>query len=175
MFFKETLLNVLASWSKLLSLQMTSWLLGTSQTTVITTKCLLLCCKQHRNVMSSWNFDKLHYKQNEVHFFGKTYNTSGHKPARSKVSPITAMPSPTNKKKFSLLLAWLIICPGFCQDCQSLQNQLENCQRTKYLLIGDLNIRQPSNRWRKKFFALLCWHITTWCLFTSREACLFCK
>ena len=44
------------------------------------------------------NFDKLQYKQNEVDFFGETYTTSGHKPARSKVSAITAMPSPTNKK-----------------------------------------------------------------------------
>ena len=32
------------------------------------------------------NFDKLQYKQNEVHFFGETYTTSGCKPARSKVS-----------------------------------------------------------------------------------------
>ena len=45
------------------------------------------------------NFDKLQYKQNEVDFFGETYTTSGHKPAGSKVSAITAMPSPTNKKQ----------------------------------------------------------------------------
>ena len=43
------------------------------------------------------NFSKLQYKQNEVNFFGETYTTSGHKPARSKVSAIAAMPSPTNK------------------------------------------------------------------------------
>ena len=45
------------------------------------------------------NYDKLQYKQNEVEFFGEIYTTSGHKPARSKVSAITAMPSPTNKKQ----------------------------------------------------------------------------
>ena len=45
------------------------------------------------------NYDKLQYKQNEVDFFGKTYTTSGHKPARSKLSAITAMSSPTNKKQ----------------------------------------------------------------------------
>ena len=45
------------------------------------------------------NFDKLQYKQNEVDFFGETYTTSGCRPARSKVSVITAMPSPTNKKQ----------------------------------------------------------------------------
>ena len=37
------------------------------------------------------NFDKLQYKQKGVDFFGETYNTSGHKPARSKVSTITAI------------------------------------------------------------------------------------
>ena len=44
------------------------------------------------------NYDKLQYKKDEVDFFGKTYTTNGHKPAKSKVSAITAMPSPTNKK-----------------------------------------------------------------------------
>ena len=45
------------------------------------------------------NYDKLQYKKNEFDFFGETYTTSGCKPARSKVSAITAMPSPTNKKQ----------------------------------------------------------------------------
>ena len=41
----------------------------------------------------------LNKKQSEVDFFGETYTSSGHKPVRSKVSAITAMPSPTNKKQ----------------------------------------------------------------------------
>ena len=45
------------------------------------------------------NFDNLQYKQNEVDFFSETYTASGHKPTRSKVSAITAMSSPTNKKQ----------------------------------------------------------------------------
>ena len=45
------------------------------------------------------HFDKLQYKQNDIDFFGETYTTSGLKPARSKVSAITAMPSSTNKKQ----------------------------------------------------------------------------
>ena len=137
------------------------------------------------------NYDKLQYKQNEVNFFGGTFTANSHKPARSKVSAITAMPSPTKRNKSSHLLAWLIICPSFHWDCQSLQNQLESCQRTKYLSIGGLNIRQPSPRWSKKFLVLLFWHITTpkanhvadrskykrfWCLFVTRRiAFLFCK
>ena len=32
-------------------------------------------------------------------FFGETYTTSGHEPARSKVSAITAMPFLANKKQ----------------------------------------------------------------------------
>ena len=43
--------------------------------------------------------DKLQYKQDEVNFFGETYTTSGCKPAKSKVSSITDMPPPTNKKQ----------------------------------------------------------------------------
>ena len=51
------------------------------------------------------NYDKLQYKQNEVDFFVETYTTSGLKPARNKLSAITAMPSPTKKIKYSQLLA----------------------------------------------------------------------
>ena len=36
------------------------------------------------------NYDKLQYKQEEAEFFGETYTTSGHKPAKSKVPAITA-------------------------------------------------------------------------------------
>ena len=45
------------------------------------------------------NFDNLQYKKTEVDFFGETYTTSSHKPAQSKVSAITEMPSPTCKKQ----------------------------------------------------------------------------
>ena len=45
------------------------------------------------------NFDKLQCKQNKVDLFGETYTTNGHKPARSKVSATTSIPSPTNKNQ----------------------------------------------------------------------------
>ena len=45
------------------------------------------------------NYDKLAYKKTEVDFFGKTYTTDGCKPAQSKVSAISEMPSPTSKKQ----------------------------------------------------------------------------
>ena len=44
----------------------------------------LLQIAQQSNV--KLNTDNLHYKQEEVAFFGETYTTSGHKPAKSKVS-----------------------------------------------------------------------------------------
>ena len=50
----------------------------------------LLQTAQKCNVKLS--YDKLQYKQNKVDFFGETYTTSGCKPAKSKVSAITAMP-----------------------------------------------------------------------------------
>ena len=40
----------------------------------------------------------------EVDFFGETYIISGHKPAKSKVSVITTMPSPTTKKQVQSLI-----------------------------------------------------------------------
>ena len=57
----------------------------------------LLQTAQKCNVKLS--YDKLQYKQDEMEFFGETYATSGHKPSKNKVSAITAMPSPTNKKQ----------------------------------------------------------------------------
>ena len=57
----------------------------------------LLQTAQKCNIM--FNYDKMQYKKDEVDFFGETYTTSGHKPAKSKVSAIIAMPSPTNKKQ----------------------------------------------------------------------------
>ena len=56
----------------------------------------LLLTAQKCNV--KLNYDKLQYKQDEVMCFGEICTTSGCKPAKSKVSAITAMPLLTNKK-----------------------------------------------------------------------------
>ena len=53
------------------------------------------------------NFDKLQYKYNEVDYSGETYTTSGHRPARSKVSAIRAMPSLTNIKHIQLVIGMI--------------------------------------------------------------------
>ena len=50
------------------------------------------------------NYDKLQYKKTEVDFFGKTYMTSGRKPAQTKVPVITSMPEPSCKKQVQLFI-----------------------------------------------------------------------
>ena len=45
------------------------------------------------------NYNKMSYMKDEVDFFSDTYTTSNHKPAKSKVSAIRAVPSSTNKKQ----------------------------------------------------------------------------
>ena len=45
------------------------------------------------------NYDKWQYEKDEVDFFCETYTTSSCKPSAGKVSAITAMPPPTNKKQ----------------------------------------------------------------------------
>ena len=53
------------------------------------------------------NDDKLLYKQDEVEFFNETYIISGHKLSKDKVSVLTAMPSPTNKKQVQLFISMI--------------------------------------------------------------------
>ena len=53
------------------------------------------------------NYDKLQYQQDEFEFCGETYTTGGHKPAKSKVSAITAMPPPTNKKQVQAFIGMI--------------------------------------------------------------------
>ena len=45
------------------------------------------------------NYEKLQYKKTRSGFFGETYTTSGCQPDKNKVTAITKMPAPTNKKQ----------------------------------------------------------------------------
>ena len=51
------------------------------------------------------NYDKLQYKMQEVDIFGETYTINGYKPAQTKVSAITEMPSP-NLQEASSVIYW---------------------------------------------------------------------
>ena len=37
------------------------------------------------------------------HFYGETYITDGHKPAQSKITTIVEMPSPSSKKRGTII------------------------------------------------------------------------
>ena len=50
------------------------------------------------------NFDKIHYEQKEVKFFGETYTTQGHKPSHTKVKAITEVAKPENLKDLQTFL-----------------------------------------------------------------------
>ena len=45
------------------------------------------------------NYEKLQYKKQKVDFFGETCTISSQKPEKNKVTAITKMPVPTNKKQ----------------------------------------------------------------------------
>ena len=53
------------------------------------------------------NYERLHYKKEEVDFFSESYTTGGHKPDKSKVSVITKMPVPTSKKQVQLFIGMI--------------------------------------------------------------------
>ena len=57
------------------------------------------CLKQLEDAIRDMNNEKFQYKKQEVAFFGETYTTSGHKPDKNKITAITKMPAPTNKKQ----------------------------------------------------------------------------
>ena len=77
------------------------------------------------------NCDKLQYKQNEVDFHGKTYTTSGHKPARSKVSDIIAMPSPTNKKQVQSFISMIYYLSKFLPRLSELPELIREFPKDK--------------------------------------------
>ena len=92
------------------------------------------------------NYDKLHCKQNEVDLIGETYTKSGHKPYRSKVSAITTMPSPTNKNQVQSFIGMTDYLSKFYLRFSELAEPIRELSRTEYILIGGLNIRQPSHK-----------------------------
>ena len=77
------------------------------------------------------NYDKLQFKQVEVEFFGETYITSGHKPANNKVSAITAMPSPTNRKQVQSFIGMINYLSKFSLRLSELAEPLRELTKVK--------------------------------------------
>ena len=53
------------------------------------------------------NYEKIQYKKLKVDFFGETYTTSSHKPDKNKVTAITKMFAPTNKKQVQFFIGMI--------------------------------------------------------------------
>ena len=88
----------------------------------------LLQTSQKCNVKLNY---KLQYKQNEVDFFGETNTTSGHKPARSKVSAITDMHSPTNKKEVQSFIGMIDYLSKFSLRLSELAELIRELSKDK--------------------------------------------
>ena len=77
------------------------------------------------------NFEKLHYKQNEVNFFGETYTTSGCKPARGQVSAITAMTSLTSKKQVQSFIGMINYLSKFSPRLSEVDEPIRELSKDK--------------------------------------------
>ena len=77
------------------------------------------------------NYDKLHCKETEVDFFGKTYTTDGCKPAQSKVSAISEMPPPTCKKQVQSFIGMINYLSKFLTRVLELAEPIRELSKDK--------------------------------------------
>ena len=77
------------------------------------------------------NFEILQFKKDKVDFFGKTYTTSGGKPAQSKVSAITAMPAPTCKNKVQSFIGMISYLSNFSAQLSDLAEPIKELSKEK--------------------------------------------
>ena len=85
----------------------------------------------HDQAFTPLNYDKWQYKQEEVDFSGETYTTSSHKLAKSKVSAITAMPSPTNKKQVQSFIGMINYLSKFSMRFSELAEPIRELSKDK--------------------------------------------
>ena len=124
-------------------------------------------------------------------FFGETYTTSGHKPARSKVSAITAMPSPTNKKQVQSFIGMINYLSMFSLRLSELAEPIRELSKAKVPFNWGPEHQQAFTQIKKEILSapVLAYYNPkkqtmlqtdasikrSWHLFTSRRgACLFC-
>ena len=137
------------------------------------------------------NYDKLQYKQDEVEFLGEMYTTSDHRPGKSKVPAITAMPPPTNKKQVQPFIGMINYLSKFYVRLSELAEPIRELSKDKIPFNGGpehqvaftqmkqefkcsgISILQPQEA---KHVADRYKYKRSWCLFTlRRKACIFCK
>ena len=78
------------------------------------------------------NYDKLQYKKDEVGFFDESYTTSSCKPVKSKVSAITAMLSPTNKKQVESFIGMINYVSEFLPRFSGLAEPIRKLSKDKF-------------------------------------------
>ena len=77
------------------------------------------------------NYDKLHYKETEVDFFGETYTSYGCKPAQSKVPVISEMPPPTCKKQVQSFIGMINYLSKFLARLSELAEPIRELSKDK--------------------------------------------
>ena len=89
----------------------------------------LLQATQKCNIKLS--YDKLQYNEDEVDFFCETYTTNSHKPAKIKVSAITAMLPSTNKKQVQLFIGMINYLSKFSARLPELAELIREMSKDK--------------------------------------------
>ena len=107
------------------------------------------------------NYDKLQYKKTEVDFFGKTYTTSGWKPAQTKVSAIASMPEPVCQKQVQSFIGMANYVPKFSARLSELAEPVRKLAKKRYHSIRAQSTKKPSAWWKGKLWVPQYWPATT--------------
>ena len=91
-------------------------------------------------------YEKLQYKKQEVDIFGETYTTSGCNPNQNKVTAITKMPVPTNKKQVQSFIGMINYLSTFSARLSEIEEFIRELEMTRNLSTGAQNISLPLHR-----------------------------
>ena len=88
------------------------------------------------------NFEKLQHKCMEVNLYGETYTTDGHKPAKSKITAIVEMPSPSSKKEVQSFIGMINYLSKFSPRLTELAEPIRDAnERKSSLQLGSRTSR----------------------------------
>ena len=77
------------------------------------------------------NYEELQCKTQEVDIFGEIYITSGYKPDKNKVTAITKMPSPTNKKQVQSFIEMINYLAKFSAELSEIVEPIRELAQDK--------------------------------------------
>ena len=96
------------------------------------------------------NYEKLQYKKDEVDFCGETCTTSGHKPDKSKVSAITAMLLPRNKKQVQSFIGMINYLSKFSPRLSEIAKPIREWGKDKVPFSWDPEHQSASIQMKKQ-------------------------